>query len=151
MTELFAYLKDGRISDIIGALKCMYGKNALSTLDVHTKLTALCMTLGLDFNEFDRLIVENSPVLRPVKGIAFEVAFQRILESVRVPVEDVGGDGDVDLIINGHHAQLKTPNLGGCKGDVLEYKTHKTHSAKSEKESLSYYHSIESFADFFVG
>ena len=151
MTELFAYLKDGRISDIIGALKCIYGKNALSTLDVHTKLTALCLTLGLDFNEFDRLIAENSPVLRPVKGIAFEVAFQRILESVRVPVQDVGGDGDVDLIINGHHAQLKTPNLGGCKGDVLEYKTHKTHGAKSEKESLSYYHSIESFADFFVG
>lgn len=144
-------MKDGRISDIIGALKYIYGKNALSTLDVHTKLTALCLTLGLDFNEFDRLIAENSPVLRPVKGIAFEVAFQRILESVHVPVQDVGGDGDVDLIINGHYAQLKTPNLGGCKGDVLEYKTHKTHGAKSEKESLSYYHSIESFADFFVG
>jgi hypothetical protein len=66
-------------------------------------------------------------------------------------VEEVGGDGDIDRIVNGHTLQLKTPNASGTKKNQVEFKTHKTHGAKSERESIEYYHSDESFADYLVG
>lgn len=41
--------------------------------------------------------------------------------------------------------------MNGTNDSQIEYKTHKTHGAKSEKESMSYYHQVDDFADFFVG
>jgi len=41
--------------------------------------------------------------------------------------------------------------MAGTKGDVAQYKTHKTHGAKSEQESMDYYYKIDEFATFLVG
>lgn len=97
------------------------------------------------------MLSEHSPVLRTIKGHAFEAVFDEIVEYNGHNVEEIGGDTNVDRIVNGHTLQLKTPNASGTKGFNVEYKTHKTHGAKSEKEGMSYYHLVEKFPDFLVG
>ncbi len=141
----------GRIKDIITALQTDNQVNDITSLSTATKLETLCAVLGLTKTEFDSLIADNSPVLRTVKGHAFEVAFERLMLSNGCSVQDIGGDGDIDLILNGHSLQLKTPNMGGTRDSIIEYKTHKTHGAKSEVESMDYYHKVKDFAEFFVG
>ena len=41
--------------------------------------------------------------------------------------------------------------MAGTKGDFVQFKTHKTHGAKSEQESMEYYHHIDHFATYLVG
>jgi hypothetical protein len=53
--------------------------------------------------------------------------------------------------VNGVTLQLKTPYLAGSLNEIVQFKTHKTHGAKSEQESMSYYHKAEDFADYLVG
>lgn len=149
--SIIANINTGRITDIIKALKKHYKTNNLATISLSDRLDALCSVLNFSYDDFDSLIADHSEVLRPIKGLCFEVAFQRLLTSNGIECQDIGGDGDVDLQANGHDLQLKTPNMAGTKGNFCEYKTHKTHGAKSEKESKSYYHKVEDFADFFVG
>ena len=143
--------KLGRISDIINALKETFKTSSLTSISTAQKLEILCDALGLSIEQFDSLIADNSPVLRTIKGHAFEVAFERILKTNNVPVMEVGGDTETDLMVNGYSLQLKTPNLGGTTDISVEYKTHKTHGANAEIESMDYYHNVEDFADFFVG
>ncbi|KAA6325690.1 hypothetical protein EZS27_025129 [termite gut metagenome] len=147
----FELLNEGRISNIISALQNIYNCKNISDIPTKDKLLALCDCLKLSVVEFDTMIAENSPVLRTVKGHAFEVALQHLLELKGIAVSDIGGDSNIDLTVNGHQLQLKTPNIGGTTETEVEYKTHKTHGAKSEKESMEYYHTINSFADYFVG
>ncbi len=144
-------LESGRISDIINALKKHHNGQPMSRIPTKDKIDALCSALDLNYDEFDTLIADNSPVLRTVKGHCFEVAMEYILSQNKIESEDVGGDSDIDLLVNGHNLQLKTPNLGGTTDTEFEYKTHKTHGAKSELESMDYYHKVSDFADFFVG
>ena len=144
-------LGDGRIGDIIFALKTKYNTDDLSTIGASDKLDYLCGSLNFSRKEFDDMIASNSPVMRTVKGHAFEVAMEYIYNKNGISIQDVGGDGDVDHIVNGHTIQLKTPNMGGTTATIIEYKTHKTHGAKSEKESMNYYHDIDSFAEYFMG
>lgn len=151
MNDLFPLLGLGRIQNIIHALKTYYNVESISELSVEVKLKALCLSIGLNIKQFDSMIANNSPVLRTVKGHAFEVTFERILTYNNIQVSDVGGDSDIDLQVFGHTLQLKTPNLGGSTNTDFEYKTHKTHGAKSERESMDYYHKVDNFADFFVG
>lgn len=144
-------LGEGRICDIINALKIQHSTDDLETIEAKDKLDFMCAALNLSHTEFDCMIASNSPVLRTVKGHAFEVAMEYLYRNHGIPVRDVGGDTDIDQEVNGHTLQLKTPNAAGTRGSFVEYKTHKTHGAKSENESMDYYHSIDSFADYFMG
>nr|ADR73001.1 BsrBI [Geobacillus stearothermophilus] len=141
----------GRIADIIRALKDYYGVESLENLTHSQKLDGLCKALQFTPSQLDRLIAQNSPVLRTIKGHAFERVFDEILKMNGYEVTEVGGDSGVDRIVNNKTLQLKTPNKAGTKENVVEYKTHKTHGAKSERESLDYYYSKEDFADYLVG
>ena len=140
----------GRIGEIIDSLELRYGKK-VSDLDVGIKSHALTESLGLSICQFDALIAMNSPVLRTVKGHAFESFFDALLRKSGVDVKEVGGDNAVDREVNGFTLQLKTPNITGTKNGFVEYKTHKTHGAKSERESIDYYHRVSHFADYLVG
>lgn len=142
---------EGRLVDIVNALFHKFDVSSLDNITAEDKLAAMCCALDLSIGEFDSLIADNSPVLRTVKGHSFEVALETLLKQNKVPVQDIGGDSDVDLIVNGYTLQLKTPNEGGTNGKFVEYKTHKTHGAKSGIESMGYYHDVDSFADYFVG
>lgn len=141
----------GRISDIIYTLQKSYDIEDVTDLPENTKLNTLIHSLQLTRSEFDNLISNNSPVLRTVKGHAFETVFKYIVEENGYHVEQVGGDSSVDLIVNGYTLQLKTPNMAGTRGFLVQYKTHKTHGAKSEQESIEYYHDIQKFAHYLVG
>lgn len=142
---------EGRLVDIVNALFQKFDVSSLDNIKAEDKLAAMCCALDLSTEEFDSLIADNSPVLRTVKGHSFEVALETLLKQNQVPVQDIGGDSDVDLIVNGYTLQLKTPNEGGTNCKFIEYKTHKTHGAKSGIESMGYYHDVDSFADYFVG
>lgn len=144
-------LGTGRIYEIIDAL--LKSHNVISTrhLDEKIKLDALLTALQLSASELDSVIADNSPVYRTIKGHAFEVVFEHLVLSAGYTVVDVGGDQAIDLTVNDHDLQLKTPTLAGTKGVYVQYKTHKTHGAKSERESMDYYHHVDEFADFLVG
>jgi hypothetical protein len=140
----------GRIKDIIEQLESDH-KLPLHQLTVNIKLNALCDALQLEEDQLDNLIFSNSPVMRTVKGHAFESYFDQLMESVNETIGKVGGDDAVDRIINENTLQLKTPYAAGTKGSLVSFKTHKTHGAKSERESLDYYHDVRHFADYLVG
>ena len=151
MNALFSYLNTGRINDIINALLKTNHTDSITSIDDEIKLSALTSCLDLSTKSFDQMLANNSPVLRTIKGHAFEVAFEQIMTANNISVKDVGGDTDIDLVVNGHELQLKTPNMAGTNALQVEYKTHKTHGAKSEMESMDYYHKVSDFAEFFVG
>lgn len=141
----------GRIGEIIKGLQIEYNVNDVTSLPESVKLNALLDSLQLGVSEFDSLIAENSPVFRTIKGHAFESVFKYILTENNHEVIQLGGDNVVDLIVNNFTLQLKTPNMAGTNEKFVQYKTHKTHGAKSELESMDYYHDINHFADFLVG
>jgi hypothetical protein len=144
-------LGTGRIKEILSAIKKVYKVKSSRELSEQIKLDVLLTSLQLSASEFDNIIADNSPVYRTVKGHAFEIVFEYLVKSAGVEVIDVGGDGNIDLLVNNHKLQLKTPYSAGTTGDIVQYKTHKTHGAKSERESMDYYHHVDDFADFLVG
>ena len=141
----------GRISEIISALILYFKVESIEDLRVEQKLTFICHVLQMPPERFDKLIAENSPVLRTVQGHVFETVFDHIMSHANYEVTKIGGDDDVDRIINKFSLQLKTPTKSGTKDKTVQYKTHKTHGAKSEVESMDYYHSVHDFADLLVG
>ena len=141
----------GRINEVISALEANYGINHISELSTKTKLDCACMLLCCSYDEFDQLIACNSPVLRTVKGHAFEIFFDLLMKINGYVSKEVGGDNAIDRVVNNYSLQLKTPTLAGTKDTEVQFKTHKTHGAKSESESMDYYHSFISFADYLVG
>lgn len=149
--KLSDLLGTGRIGEIISALRKVHNVESIRDLPEKIKLDALLMALQLTAKEFDSIIADNSPVFRTIKGHAFEIVFEYLVKAAGFDVTDVGGDGNVDLIVNGIKLQLKTPYSAGTSGKIVQYKTHKTHGAKSERESMDYYHDAEEFADFLVG
>ena len=140
----------GRIGEIINGLEKSLGKK-IREIPYDSKIKGICAAMQITPGELDDVIAKNSPVLRPVKGHCFEIYFDETLNQNNVSCEIVGGDSSVDRIVNNKSLQLKTPTLAGTKQNVVTYKTHNTHGAKSEQESMSYYHSEESFADYLVG
>jgi hypothetical protein len=144
-------LNKGRIADILSALCASNTTTDISSLSESIKLNALLTTLQLSIDSFDNLLANNSPVLRTVKGHAFETVFKRLLTSIGINAIDIGGDQNIDLIVNDITLQLKTPYSAGTKNDIVQFKTHKTHGAKSENESMEYYHVSEEFPDYLVG
>ena len=145
------HLTSARIEDITNCI-CNYF-NVRSVLGIRTedKLDALCIAAGISRNEMDEMIAGNPPAIRTIKGHAFEVIFSKILQINDIPYDEIGGDSDYDFSILGNTLQLKTPYVKGCTENVMAYKTHKTHGAKSESESMGYYHLAADFADYLVG
>ena len=141
----------GRIGEIIAYLKETYNISLMNQLSTEIKLNTLCHVLQLSATEFDKLIALNSPVMRTIKGHVFETVFDFVISQSGHEITEIGGDGDIDRIVNGFSLQLKTPNVAGTVGKKVQFKTHETHGAKSEIESSAYYHSVEHFADYFVG
>lgn len=140
----------GRIGDILDAVEAASGQLP-AKLKPELLLSALLLNVGLSASEFDDLIATHSPVLRSVKGHAFETFFDDVITEAGFESIEVGGDTSIDRVVNGHSLQLKTPTKAGTSGRVVQYKSHKTHGAKSEAESMNYYSLKEHFADFLVG
>ena len=122
----------GRIREIIEGLKSKYDTNLIYEISNKNKLNYLCDTLQLSWEQLDHLIADNPPVLRPIQGHAFEVIFDYLVRSSGFKSQAIGGDVDIDRIVNGKKLQLKTPYSAGTRGNIVQYKTHKTHGAKSE-------------------
>lgn len=141
----------GRIAEIISAVKSHYKVASVSDLSTELKVTCLSKVLQLSPADLDNLITDNSPVFRTVKGHVFETVFDSLVKEAGYEIEEIGGDDSCDRKVNGFSLQLKTPTLSGTSGSIVQYKTHKTHGAKSERESMEYYHGTEEFADFLVG
>ena len=144
-------LGTGRISDLIRHLKIKYGVSDIKILTPQNKIDILCQALQLKASQLDDLISSNSPVLRTIKGHTFEVVFEYVLTKNGYVAGITGGDTNGDLIVNGKLLQLKTPYAAGTRGNVVAYKSHKTHGAKSELESEEYYSDAGSFPDYLVG
>ncbi len=140
----------GRVADVIAGLRNSH-PGAFSQIAEREKLDAICMYLRMSHEEFDKLISEHAPVYRTIKGHAFETAFDVMLSRNGYLAQEVGGDSEIDRRVNGHSLQLKTCTEAGTKAGTVQYKTHKTHGAKSETESMDYYHRASHFADFLVG
>lgn len=107
----------GRIGEVIAYLKKKHGAG-IKQISAPDKLHALCESLQMNQNIFDRMISENSPVFRTVKGHAFESFFDSLLEANAVKVTEVGGDDAVDRIVNSKSLQLKTCTEAGTKGTM---------------------------------
>ena len=107
------------------------------------------------FNDFFYILpsLKLRTLLYTIKGHAFELIFDDVMSINGIVSEEVGGDSDVDRIVNSYSLQLKTPFIKGCDEikNIISYKTHKTHGSKSESESMDYYHKVSDFADFLVG
>ena len=140
----------GRIGDIIYSIESRYEKRIAEVLD-RDLLQELCTAMQFSPKSLDDLIANNSPVMRTVKGHVFETFFDEILREGGYSSEVVGGDTEIDRVVHGKKLQLKTPTESGTKGNLVQFKTHKTHGAKSEMESMDYYSTVDHFADYLVG
>lgn len=144
-------LKSSAMKDIVPYLLSIYSVSKITDIPTFEKVNFLCSLMDLSFNDFDSVLSENPPVFRTVKGHVFESYFDELLILNGYIPQEVGGDTSIDRIVNGHSLQLKTPYEAGTRGNIAQYKCHKTHGAKSEQESVSYYHSLEEFPDYLVG
>lgn len=144
-------MDNGRIADIIGRIHQKHGVTSLESLSDEDKLTGICEFLKITKSDLDNVIADNPQVLRPVKGHCFEIVFDRIMSYNGIQSIPVGGDTDIDRRLNGHTLQLKTPHEGGTDGDIVSYKTHLTHGAKSVSEGEEYLHDVSSFPTYLVG
>lgn len=140
----------GRIGEIIRAIEEKH-KNKIRNLPEDLLLEELCTSMQISALELDTLITSNSPVFRTVKGHVFETFFDELVERSGHETVIRGGDDEIDRLVNGITLQLKTPTEAGTSGQVVQYKTHKTHGAKSEQESLDYYSKEDHFAEILVG
>lgn len=147
-------LNSGRIKEIINDLKNSYSSESIASIDTKIKLDFICKVLQLSIEDFDNLLASHSAVFRTIKGHVFEAVFDLIIVNNGYDVVEVGGDKNIDRIVNDRTLQLKTPYVKKKINNLIKrvaYKTHKTHGAKSEKESFSYYHSVADFPDYLVG
>lgn len=103
----------GTISEIIQILKSKHEVSSVRELSSVTKLQILCDVLQFTPAQLDSLIASNPSVLRTVRGHAFEVVFDDIVNASGFKAITVGGDSDVDRIVNGVTLQLKTPTAAG--------------------------------------
>ena len=98
----------GRIAEIITHLLTESCEDHIEDISVKKKVSALCEALDLSASELDNLILDNSPVLRTVKGHVFETYFDTLLRTNGYEVTEIGGDNAVDRVVNGFSLQLKT-------------------------------------------
>jgi len=147
---MFIDYNTGRIDDIINGIQ-NYENKSIEEIPAGKKLDYLTHCLQLSVYDFDLMILQNSPLLRTIKGHVFETFFDHLLIKNNINFTAIGGDEAIDRIVNNFTLQLKTPTESGTTSDRVQYKTHKTHGAKSERESLSYYFAFSDFADYLIG
>lgn len=140
----------GRINEIIDITEKFFQKK-VSHLSPEIKAKILCSVMRITIDDLDHIIAHHQEVSRTIKGHAFEVIFDSMMAINEIPCIEIGGDTDVDRVINKYSLQLKTPYINGCSKGIISYKTHKTHGAKSQAESINYYHKAEDFADYLIG
>ena len=140
----------GRISEIIDLTENFFNKKA-GDLSPEIKADVLCSVMRITREDLDAVIANHSEVSRTIKGHAFEVVFDAMMAINDINCIEIGGDTDIDRMINNYSLQLKTPYVNGCSEGIVSYKTHKTHGAKSQTESVDYYYKVDDFADFLVG
>jgi hypothetical protein len=140
--------QNGRVVEIVEAIHLDCGPGPV---DAATKLAYLCDAIAMSPSELDELIASNSPVRRTVAGHVWEVVFDDIMALNGKITSELGGDTNLDRRLDDLTLQLKTPTKQGTTRTTVAYKTHKTHGAKSEEESMDYYSTNSAFADFLVG
>ena len=138
---------DGRLRGLLHKLQ------QHSNLSSKQKLSLICKDFAISESQLDRTIACNPEVLRTVKGHVAEVALDYVFASTGADIQPVGGDSNVDRIINERDVQIKTLYMAGTnlgKG-ITSYKCHKTHGAKSEREGAEYYELASEYPDIVVG
>lgn len=94
---------------------------------------------NLDLTIVDTIAAKDANILRPIKGVAFEIYFQKILKNAtsNLAIDSGIGDSDIDLIVNGKHLQLKTVDTGSTlKNKTVGVSLHKTHGNEKRPHNL---------------
>lgn len=106
---------------------------------------------NIDWKIIEHIVQKDANILRPIKGVAFEEYFKKILRKKfpNIDIKDGEGDSDVDLFVNGYKLQLKTP----AKSPTLENRfvgvsLHKTHGLEKRPHNL--YKIVAKTFDFLV-
>jgi len=106
---------------------------------------------NIDWSVVDSVAISDANILRPIKGVAFEEYFVKILKNVfpSIKIIDGAGDSDIDLTVNGFNLQLKTPVAQSTKeGIKIGVALHKTHGL--EKRPYNLYSATNSTFDFLI-
>lgn len=85
---------------------------------------------NIDWTVIDNIAKKDANILRPIKGIAFEVYLKKILKGYdkTISIIDGVGDSDIDLYVNNIAIQAKTQVTGVSKQGVkIGVALHKTH------------------------
>jgi len=94
---------------------------------------------NIEWHIVDLVVQKDANVLRPIKGIAFEEYFKKILRHrfPNIDIKDGLGDSDIDLYVNSFRLQLKTPDEGSTKyRDKVGVALHKTHGLEKRPHNL---------------
>ena len=144
---------DGRIAPIREQLASDYPDLDLREIPTQEKADILISAMGVSLKDLDKTMAENPQVLRTIAGHSFETVTDVIMIGSGAQVTLVGGDTNVDRIVNGTSVQIKTPYRAGTKLEkgIVSYKCHKTHGAKSEREGEDYYELAEEYPDIVLG
>ncbi|MFA6553860.1 MAG: hypothetical protein WCT27_05560, partial [Patescibacteria group bacterium] len=106
---------------------------------------------NIQWNIIDYIVQRDANILRPIKGVAFEEYFKKILriKCPNVKINDGKGDSDIDLYVNKFSLQLKTPTQGPTiKEKTVGVALHKTHGL--EKRPFNLYKISNRVFDFLV-
>lgn len=85
------------------------------------------------------VVQKDANILRPIKGVCFEEYFKKILRKrfPNINIKDGEGDSDIDLYVNGHSLQLKTPaKLPTINNRYVGVALHKTHGLEKRPHNL---------------
>lgn len=117
-------------------------------------MQTLCHAMGVTAEQIDCTIAENQEVLRSVRGAVNESILTMVFQGTGSTMTTVGGDSDIDFIVNGHEAQVKGRNERGTnlEQERVEFKVHRTHGrAVSLAAGVEYLPLAEEFPEFLVG
>lgn len=94
---------------------------------------------NIDWAIVEEVAISDANILRPIKGVAFEEYFRKLisLNFPNVKIEDGIGDSDIDLIVDGRRLQLKTPDKGSTRNGIqVGVALHKTHGDETRPNNL---------------
>jgi len=116
-----------------------------------SKFESIIEIENIDWEIIEHIVQKDANILRPIKGVAFEEYFKKILRNKfpNIDIKDGEGDSDIDLFVNGHKLQLKTP----AKAPTIENRfvgvsLHKTHGLERRPHNL--YKISEKTFDFLI-
>ena len=145
---------NGHIRDIRAALTSSSPGTAFIDIPVDEKMQTLCHAMGVTAEQIDCTIAENQEVLRSVRGAVNESILTMVFQGTGSTVTIVGGDSDIDFIVNGHEAQVKGRHERGTnlEQERVSFKVHRTHGAAvSLAAGTDYLPLAEGYPEFLVG